>query len=227
MSQLVVDGEQMCSCWLSYARSNDALQTVTNARKQLVDGLMRELALNVLLLCPAGSGFSSAVSHPATNGSAYGSFTHQDAGAAALRSSAGSLSDLLPGSAAPTPGPAAPAHRLGEAAVNDPFAGLAPGLRSALPAVPQSSSKFGGAPPPTPAGGPPFGFAAVNGGAVPPIGMPAAGPFAGAPAASPAGMAPATAAASATLFGRNPSLTGYDLSAPAAPKPAASGNPFA
>lgn len=185
----------------------------------------------------AGSGFSSAVSHPGTNGSAYGSFTHQDAGAAALRSSAGSLSDLLPGSAAPTPGAAAPGHRLGEAAANDPFAGLAPGLRSALPTVPHSStSKFGGAPPPTPAGGPPFAPAAsgqpfapvaANGGGPLPASIPAAGPFAGAPAAAPAGMAPATAAATATLFGRNPSLTGYDLSAPAAPKPAASGNPFA
>jgi hypothetical protein len=193
-------------------------------------------ALQDLPCTSAGSGFSSAVSHPGANGSVYGSFTHQDAGAAALRSSAGSFSDMLPGSAAPTPGAVAPGHRLGEAAVNDPFAGLAPGLRSALPAVPHSSSgKFGGAPPPTPAGGPPFAPAggppfapaAANGGAALPASIPAAGPFAGAPAASPAGMAPATAAATATLFGRNPSLTGYDLSAPAAPKPAASGNPFA
>lgn len=162
------------------------------------------------------------MSHPGANGSAYGSFTHQDASAAALRGSAGSFSDLLPGSAAPTPGPAAPGHRLGEPAANDPFASLAPGLRAALPAVPQSGSgKFGGAPPPTPAGGPPFVPAAANGGG------PVAGPFAGAPAAPPAGLAPATAAATATLFGRNPSLTGYDLSAPAAPKPAATGNPFA
>lgn len=198
-----------------------------------------------LLVTHAGSGFSSAVSHPGTNGSAYGSFTHQDAGAAVLLSSAGSLSDLLPGSTAPTPGAAAPGHRLGEAAANDPFAGLAPGLRSALPTVPHSSaSKFGGAPPPTPAGGPPFAPAGgqpfapaasgqpyapavANGSGPLSASIPAAGPFAGAPAAAPAGMAPATAAATATLFGRNPSLTGYDLSAPAAPKPAASGNPFA
>jgi hypothetical protein len=40
-------------------------------------------------------------------------------------------------------------------------------------------------------------------------------------------MAPATAAASATLFGGAPSLTGYDMGAPAAPKPQATGNPFA
>lgn len=38
---------------------------------------------------------------------------------------------------------------------------------------------------------------------------------------------PQTAAASATLFGLNTTLTGYDLSAPAAPKARVSGNPFA
>lgn len=142
-----------------------------------------------------------------------------------LRSSTGSLPEMLPaGLAAPTPA----AHRLGDPSANDPFAGLAPGLRGALPAVPSHQDgtfKAGGsAPPPTPAGGPPFGAAqAANCGAAAYMG---AGPFAGAPSPA-AGLAPATAAATATLYGRTPSLTGYDLGAPSAPKPQASGNPFA
>lgn len=176
---------------------------------------------------PAGSAFSAASQQgPPTNGGAYGGSGYAD-----LRSSTGSLGEAMPGgSAAPTPAAAAP---------HDPFAGLAPGLRAALPAVPGTGSgKWGGgaAPPPTPAGMPPY--ANGSGGAAPPVAAgaatgspfgayPAAGPFAGAPAPSPAGLPPATAAASATLFGRAPSLTGYDLSAPAAPKPQATGNPFA
>lgn len=177
------------------------------------------------LVSPVGSGFSSAVSQPATIGSSgYGSFTGTEAsGAAALRGSTGSLSELMPGSAAPTPG----ARRLGDPSLSDPFAGLAPGLHGSLPAASHAPGGAGaryGAPPPTPASGPPFAHPA-NGSAAP-AGFPAAAPFAGAPASSP-GMAPATAAATATLYGRAPSLTGYDMSAPAAPKPALSGNPFA
>lgn len=173
---------------------------------------------------PAGSGYSSAVSQPA-NGGFGGSFTGlEHPGAAALR---GSVGEALPPGVAPTPGAQHP-HRLGEPAPNDPFASLAPGFRSALPVAPQAGSfKAGGAapPPPTPAGGPPFAApppAANGNGAA----FPAAGPFAGAPSPA-AGLAPAAAAATATLFGTAPSLTGYDLSAPAAPKPQASGNPFA
>ena len=190
------------------------------------------------MLCPllalAGSGFSSALSQPAANGGGYGypapggssSYASLDS-AGGLRSSAGSLSELMmpPGSAAPTPvGGAGPAHRLGDPSPNDPFAGLAPGLRGALPSLPESSRYGGapGAPPPTPAGLPPFGVA--NGGGYAAHG---AAPFAAAPMPASAGLAPATAAASATLFGRAPSFTGYDLSAPSAPKPQSSGNPFA
>ena len=184
---------------------------------------------------PAGS-FGYASHHGANGAAAYGA-------AAAppfpnLRSSTDSLGNMLPGTAAPTPA----AHRLGDPDANDPFAGLAPGLRAALPAAAAPTAKWGGAPPPTPAGGPPFA-APANGSAAPPFpaggqfaGAAAGGPFAGASAAAPfggapapalAGLAPATAAASATLFGRTPSLTGYDLGAPAAPKPQTSGNPFA
>ena len=174
------------------------------------------------VVSPAGSGFSSGPP-PVANGGGYGTFPGVPADhAAALRSSTGSLSELMPGTAAPTPA----AHRLGDPDASDPFAGLAPGLRGALPAVPNGgSSKYGAAaPPPTPSGLPPFHSAAV-----PPASSPydaVTAPFA-APPVPAAGMAPATAAATATLFGRTPSLTGYDMSAPAAPKPQASGNPFA
>ncbi|KAL4447839.1 hypothetical protein ABPG75_005058 [Micractinium tetrahymenae] len=168
---------------------------------------------------PAGSAFSGS-SQPGAAPSNGGYGGPLAGGLPDLRSSTGSLGELLPGSAAPTPAGAA-------VAAHDPFAGLAPGLRAALPAVPSgpgAGGKWGtGAPPPTPAGGPPF----ANGGGVPSAAFPSAGPFSGALAPSPAGLSPATAAASATLFGRTPSLTGYDLSAPAAPKPQPSGNPFA
>lgn len=168
---------------------------------------------------PASSAFSAGSQPGAapSNGGYGGGAGLLHGGPPDLRSSTGSLGELLPGSAAPTPAGAA-------AAVHDPFAGLAPGLRAALPAAaPAGGGKWGaGAPPPTPAGGPPF----ANGGGEPPAAFPSA-PFAGAPAPSPQGLAPSTAAASATLFGRAPSLTAYDMSAPAAPKPQPTGNPFA
>ncbi|KAL4853917.1 putative ADP-ribosylation factor GTPase-activating protein AGD14 [Chlorella vulgaris] len=172
----------------------------------------------------ASSAQSPAGSLVSPGGSAYSAGGGASNGVAALRSSTGSLSELMPGSAAPTPA----AHRLGDplGAAQDPFAGLAPGLRGAgLPS--SGSARFGAAaPPPTPAGMPSF-----HAGASSPYGAPAAAaPFAASlpsPAAHTHGMAPSTAAATATLYGRTPSVSGYDLAAPSAPKPQATGNPFA
>jgi hypothetical protein len=83
----------------------------------------------------------------------------------------------------------------------DPFGNLGPVLKSSLPAATPTPSAF-------------------------PSQQPALPPQPQAPAASvPSYSAPA--AASMTLFGMQATLTGYDLSAPAAPKPHASGNPFA
>jgi hypothetical protein len=156
----------------------------------------------------------------ANGGHAYGGAAARDP-AASLRASSSSFGELGPGSAAPTPA----AHRLGDSDDNDPFAGLAPGLRAALPKLPNGGGAAWpagvAAPPPTPAGGPPF----AGPGALPHQ-RSAPAPFA-VPAVQAAGLPPASAAASATLFGRTPSFNGYDLSAPAAPKPQSSGNPFA
>lgn len=98
----------------------------------------------------------------------------------------------------------APGGRLGDAAP-DVFADLAPALRGSIPTVAAPTPNQYRAPPPTPQ-------------AVP---MPTTK---AAPSASPGG-----AAAAATLYGGNLSLSAmpYDLTAPAAPKPKASGNPFA
>lgn len=172
----------------------------------------------------ATSAQSPAGSLVSPGGSAYSAGGGASNGVAALRSSTGSLSELMPGSAAPTPA----AHRLGDpfGAAQDPFAGLAPGLQGAgLPS--SGSARFGAAaPPPTPAGMPSF-----HAGASSPYGAPpAAAPFAASlpsPAANTHGMAASTAAATATLYGRTPSVSGYDLAAPSAPKPQATGNPFA
>lgn len=117
----------------------------------------------------------------------------------------------------PSPGRASPAtysRPISEAgsvssvsAAADPFATLAPSFGSALP----TSA-------PTPTGPPPV--AAPSSPA-----FPAAFPEEGIRASPRTGGQ--TQAASATLFGIETSVTAYDLSAPAAPKPKASGNPFA
>lgn len=120
-----------------------------------------------------------------------------------------------------TPTEVAPAQQPQHGAA-DPFASLAPGLKGALPSYPSSNGRAAAAAPAPPAVQPQFG-----------AGFPAAAPAAAYPAApSPAAVGPAGAGSpfgSSSLYSGPPSLSHmpYDLSAPAAPKPKASGNPFA
>ena len=91
----------------------------------------------------------------------------------------------------------------------DPFASLAPAFGRALPS-----------PAPTPTGPPPVA-------AVAPPSSAFGTAFQEESAMPSPGLGTQSQAASATLFGLETSLTAYDLSAPAAPKPKVSGNPFA
>ncbi|GAB4821255.1 hypothetical protein N2152v2_008301 [Parachlorella kessleri] len=153
----------------------------------------------------------SPAGFPQANGSLY----HQHADPAGLRSSNSSEHGLVSASSAATP----------QSAVADPFSNLAPGFKSALPSYGSISSNGVARQQQQHLSQPQQHYGAGAGFS--------AAPAAYAVAPSPVGSAPAAAAGSpfgsSSLFGGPPSLAAmpYDLSAPAAPKPKVSGNPFA